>query len=125
LNIGEDMGGKMRSPSSARRRSSPWNGASGHFLVWLETFRVVVSTRHFTSAAVQLGYTQSTVTTHIKALERQLGVTLFERFKGSQNIILTEAGRGAFKYASRLLALADEMKAAAQGPYKEGDLIDA
>jgi DNA-binding transcriptional LysR family regulator len=95
-------------------RPSPWTGASRHFLDWLETFRVVVSTRNFTSAAAQLGYSQSTVTTHIKALERQLGVVLFERYQFSKSIALTEAGRSALEYAARLLALAHETKTAAR-----------
>jgi len=125
MNTGKDLRGKISSLSSAKRRPGPWKGTGGHLMVWLKTFRVVVSTRHFTSAAAQLGYSQSTVTTHIKALECQLGVTLFERFSGSQNINLTEAGRCALSYAARLLELADEMKTAAQGFCKKGDLADA
>jgi DNA-binding transcriptional LysR family regulator len=96
-------------------RPSAWKGANRHLLDWLETFRMVVTTRSFTSAAVRLGYSQSTVTTHIKALERQLGVVLFDRYQFSKNIVLTEAGRSALGYAGRLLALADETKTAARG----------
>ena len=107
---------------SPRRRCGPWKGANGHFLCWIETFSVVASTHHFTSAAIQLGYSQTTVTVHIKALEGQLGVALFERYRFSKSIILTKAGQCALEYSARLLALADEMKTAAQSLCKEGDL---
>jgi molybdenum-dependent DNA-binding transcriptional regulator ModE len=78
----------------------------------LETFRVVASTRNFTRAALELGYCQSSITTHIKELERALGVRLFERRRFSKEIVLTEAGRVTLQYASRLLALAEEARAA-------------
>ena len=102
--------------SLAKRRPSPqpsfWAGADRNFLERLATFHVVASTGHFTSAAVRLGYSQATVTVHIKALESQLGVTLFERCRFSRNIVLTEAGSRALEYAVRLLALAGETKTA-------------
>ena len=111
---------------SKRRPSSPssfWAGADRNFLERLATFRVVASTGHFTSAAVQLGYSQATVTVHIKGLESQLGVTLFERCRFSRNISLTDAGRRALEYAVKLLALAEETKMALKGaaPLDEND----
>jgi DNA-binding transcriptional LysR family regulator len=78
----------------------------------LETFRVVASTRNFTRAALELGYCQSSITMHIKELERALGVRLFERRRFPKDIVLTEAGRITPQYASRLLALAEEARAA-------------
>ena len=119
---GEDIRGIAPSDSLARRRPSPQPSflavADRNFLERLATFHVVASTGHFTSAAVQLGYSQATVTVHIKALENQLGVTLFERCRFSRNIILTDAGRRALEYAVRLLALAEEAKAALKGFYQ-------
>ena len=116
---GEDIQGTARPRSPAKRRPSPqpslWTGADRNFLERLATFRVVASTGHFTAAAVQLGYSQATVTVHIKGLEQQLGVTLFERCRFSRNIVLTEAGRRALEYAVRLLALAEETKMALKG----------
>ena len=107
---------RMTQPRSpAKRRPSLWTGADRNFLERLATFHVVASTGHFTSAAVQLGYSQATVTVHIKGLESQLGVTLFERCRFSRNIVLTEAGRRALEYAARLLALAEETKMALKG----------
>lgn len=82
-------------------------------LLKLETFRVAAATNNFTRAAAELGCCQSTVTVHIKELERELGVRLFERCRFSKKVILTEAGRRTLEYASRLFTLADETKAAA------------
>jgi DNA-binding transcriptional LysR family regulator len=78
----------------------------------LETFRVAAATKNFTRAAGELGCSQSTVTLHVKALERELGVRLFERRRFSKNVVLTEAGHRTLEYANRLLTLADEIKAA-------------
>jgi DNA-binding transcriptional LysR family regulator len=76
----------------------------------LRTFVVVVATNSFTGAAAQLGCSQSTVTFHIKAIERELGVLLFKRFRFEKHITLTEFGRAMHGYALRLLALAEEAK---------------
>ena len=86
-------------------------------LLKLETFRVVAATNNnFTRAAAALGCCQSTVTVHIKDLERELGVRLFDRRRFSKKVFLTAAGRRTLEYASRLFALADETKAAVQKP---------
>jgi hypothetical protein len=111
--------GTEQSSSAGKRGQNVWTGADRNFLERLATFRAVVSTGHFTSAAVQLGYSQATVTVHIKGLESQLGVTLFERCRFSRNIVLTEAGRRALDYAVRLLTLAEEAKTAVKGLYQE------
>jgi len=84
-------------------------------LLHLNTFVVVATTKNFTRAAVQLGYSQSSVTHHIKALEHELGgARLFDRFRFGRTIILTDIGGRVYEYAKRLLALADEAKAAVQ-----------
>ena len=117
-----DIRGIVQSNSPVKRRPNPqpsfWTGADRNFLERLATFHVVATTGHFTTAAVQLGYSQATVTVHIKALESQLGVTLFERCRFSRNIVLTEAGCRALEYAVRLLALANETKTALKGFYQ-------
>jgi DNA-binding transcriptional LysR family regulator len=77
-------------------------------LAKLRTFQVVAATCNFNRAGIQLGYSQSSVTMHIKALERELGVRLLNRSRFSRNVALTEAGRQTLDYADRLLALADE-----------------
>jgi DNA-binding transcriptional LysR family regulator len=78
----------------------------------LKTFRVVALRHNFTRAAEELGYSQSSVTGHIKALERELGAPLFLRYRFSRTVVLTEVGQRTLEYAGRLLALADETKAA-------------
>ena len=79
-------------------------------LLKLRTFQVLAKTSNFTRAGAELGYSQSSVTSHIQALERELGASLFDR--SSRTVVLTEAGRRTLEYANRLLALADEAKAA-------------
>ena len=81
-------------------------------LLKLKTFQTLAATHSFTRAAAALGYSQSNVTTHIQALERELGAALFDRLHNS--VVLTSAGRRALEYADRLLALADEAKTAVQ-----------
>ena len=84
-------------------------------LLHLKTFMVVATTKNFSRAAVQLGYSQSSVTHHIKELERELGgARLFDRFRFARTIILTDVGGRVYEYAKRLLALAEEAQAAAQ-----------
>jgi DNA-binding transcriptional LysR family regulator len=78
----------------------------------LQTFQVAAATNSFTRAAAELGCCQSSVTVHIRALEDELGVPLFERCRSSKTVVLTEVGRQALDYAGRLLALAEETKVA-------------
>jgi DNA-binding transcriptional LysR family regulator len=78
-------------------------------LVKLKTFQVLAATHNFKLAAERLGYSQPSISTHIQALERELGAQLFDRSKRS--VTLTEVGRRTLRYANRLLALADEAKA--------------
>lgn len=56
----------------------------------IKTFKTIVKCGSFQKAAEELMYAQSTITTHIKNLEADLGVILLERGKKLQ---LTEAGR--------------------------------
>lgn len=76
----------------------------------LRTFRAVALTSSFTRAAAELGYSQSSVTIHIKALERELGAALFERKRFSKSITLTEVGRKTLECACKLLALVEEIR---------------
>jgi DNA-binding transcriptional LysR family regulator len=80
----------------------------------LVTFRSVVTTGSFTRAALALGYAQSSVTAHIQAIEAELGIPLFDRV--ARQVTLTDAGRRFSGYANRLLALADEARAATANP---------
>lgn len=69
----------------------------------LKTFRAVAQLLNFTDAANQLGYVQSAVTGHIKALEEDLGVLLFER--NGRVVTLTPAGKTLLIYAEKLFTL--------------------
>lgn len=79
----------------------------------LRAFKAVATAGNFTSAAAELGYSQSTVTYLVKTLEQKLGTCLFERTRFSKTTVLTAAGRRILGYADRLLALAEETTAAA------------
>jgi len=75
----------------------------------LNTFRAVAAELSFTQAAARLGYVQSAVTSHIKALEDELGVRLFDRL--GRRIMLTHAGSQLLGYADKILQLANEATA--------------
>ncbi len=72
----------------------------------LETFVAVARELSFSRAAAGLGYVQSSVSSQVAALERELGVPLFDRL--GRRIALTEAGRVMLDYSERLLDLARE-----------------
>lgn len=72
----------------------------------LKAFIFVANTKSFTRTAELLNVVQSTVTTRIQMLEKQLGKDLFERDK--RNIKLTESGKIFLTYAERILELNNE-----------------
>lgn len=76
----------------------------------LRTFLSIAKMGSFIQAASHLGYTQSTVTTHIKNLESDLGAKLFDRL--GHRINLTSEGRTFKSYAERIIKLADEARTA-------------
>lgn len=57
----------------------------------LETFSKAAELSNFTGAAKGLGLTQAAVSQRIRALEKSLGKSLFDRMGG--RVLLTEAGR--------------------------------
>jgi DNA-binding transcriptional LysR family regulator len=66
----------------------------------LFTFKKIVELQSFTKAADNLGYSQPTVTSHIHALEKHLGVKLFDRI--GRKIVLTDTGNQLIKYVSQI-----------------------
>ncbi len=70
----------------------------------LRTFREVLEHRSFSAAALELDYTQSSVSQQITGLERELGVTLIDR--GSRPIKATAAGEVVLSHAEALLGQA-------------------
>jgi DNA-binding transcriptional LysR family regulator len=79
----------------------------------LAAFREVARSSSFSRAAAHLGYVQSTVSAQIQALERDLGVQLFDRL--GRTITLTSAGQALLPHAERLLELSVEARAATVG----------
>ena len=80
-------------------------------LYQLRTFAVVADEGHLTRAAERLHLSQPAVSGHVKALEGELGVRLFER--APTGMELTNAGRELLARAQRVLVAADEVKRAA------------
>jgi DNA-binding transcriptional LysR family regulator len=69
----------------------------------IQTFQILSEELNFTRAADKLGYTQSCITQHIRKLEEELGVSLFDRI--GKKVTLTEAGNSLIPYASQLLKI--------------------
>lgn len=74
----------------------------------LKTFVSIVKLGSFSQAAQMLGYTQSTVTTHIQLLEKGLNTILFDRF--GQQLILTADGERLYDYAEKITRLTEDAK---------------
>ncbi|AJH74680.1 bacterial regulatory helix-turn-helix, lysR family protein [Bacillus cereus ATCC 4342] len=69
----------------------------------VKTFCAIVKYGGFSKAAHALGYAQSTVTAHMKALENDLHIPLFDRL--GKKVLLTTAGHQFHPYALELLAI--------------------
>lgn len=69
----------------------------------VKTFCAIVKYGSFSKAAHALGYAQSTVTAHMKALENDLHLPLFDRL--GKKVLLTKAGHQFHPYALELLAI--------------------
>jgi DNA-binding transcriptional LysR family regulator len=79
-------------------------------LDWMRTFLAVVDRGGFTAAAEQVHRSQSRVSAHIAALERELGVTLVDRTRRPAR--LTHAGEVFAGHARDILAAVGSARAA-------------
>ena len=70
----------------------------------LQIFRSVAKLRSFSAAALELSYTQSSVSEAVVTLERELGVTLLDR--SSRPVRLTPSGEVVLAHAEALIAQA-------------------
>ncbi|MCW2294033.1 DNA-binding transcriptional LysR family regulator [Pseudomonas sp. BIGb0408] len=77
-------------------------------LTQLEIFAIVAARGGFTSAAAQLGISQSGVSHAIRALEQELGVELLHRHQG--HIVLTDIGARLLQRAQVMLGMAETMR---------------
>ena len=68
----------------------------------MRVLREVAARGSFSAAAEALSFTQSAVSQHVAALEREAGVRLVER--GPRGVRLTEAGRALVSHADAILA---------------------
>lgn len=75
----------------------------------LRTLLAVADCQNFTKASQTLALTQPAVSHHIHQLEEEFGVTLFVRGRGG--LKLTAEGEIIVKYARRMVALYDKMRA--------------
>ena len=73
----------------------------------LKTFIAVCEYSGFSAAAKKLGYTQSTVSSQIRQLEKELNVSLFDRFY--HKIKLTSDGAIVLRYARDMVESNEKM----------------
>jgi DNA-binding transcriptional LysR family regulator len=88
----------------------------------IKTFVTVATLNSFTRAAEQLGYVQSSITSQIQLLEKELGVYLFERL--GKKISLTSEGNEFLIHSRQMINLWEKAKgsvAASETP--KGKLI--
>ncbi|MDM5224398.1 LysR family transcriptional regulator [Peribacillus sp. NJ11] len=69
----------------------------------LITLKTIVDKGGFKKAATHLGYAQSSVTTHIKELEEEIGKPLFDRL--GKKVVLTHYGHHFLSYAVKIIDL--------------------
>lgn len=74
----------------------------------LEAFAAVIECGSFTAAAEKLYLAQSTVSGHVAALEKELGVPMIVR-TGKRKIILTDEGRRVYTHAKVILQSCDQL----------------
>jgi LysR family transcriptional regulator, transcriptional activator for bauABCD operon len=77
----------------------------------LRVFAKVVEAGGFSAAQIELNVSQSTISTHMTALEQRLGLRLCER--GRSGFRLTEKGHLIYQASQRLFAAIDEFRAEA------------
>ena len=76
----------------------------------IRVFQAVATHMSFSRAAEELSISQPGVTFHIKALEKEYGVDLFERV--GKRLYLTDAGRTLAGYVQRMALMEEEARVA-------------
>lgn len=98
---------------------------SGDFLQWIRGFYFVAECGSVTKAAAIMGREQPTVTHQIKCLEKEFGVTLFDRSSGRMK--LTPEGRVLLEKSISLFEVIRGIKSELMGEQMEfdGDIVVA
>lgn len=81
-------------------------------IAWFREFVVLADTRNYLEASEQLFIGQSTLSKHIRALEDELGLTLFER--STRKVYLSPAGRLLLPYARSISEMEFSLRVAAR-----------
>ncbi|NHN56227.1 LysR family transcriptional regulator [Calidifontibacter sp. DB0510] len=96
----------------------------------LRVFRSVVASGSVSAAATRLGYTPSAVSQHISALQRETGLTLFE--KSGRGIVPTAHGRELASRSEELMSslqkldvMVDDLRAGRTGRLTVGTFASA
>ena len=74
---------------------------------WYRTFLAVARYGSFASAAQEIGLTQAAVSVHMRSLEEQLRISLFDR--GARTAVLNTAGRALVSKAQALVNMYEGM----------------
>ncbi len=82
----------------------------------LRVFIEVARQKSFSRAAENIFLTQPTVSSHIKALENEIGTPLLDR--SQRELQLTEAGKILFQYAQELLGIKEKALSSIQAEYQ-------
>lgn len=88
----------------------------------IKTFVAVATLNSFTRAAEQLGYVQSSITSQVQMLEKELGTRLFERL--GKKITLTPEGEDFLVHSRQMINLWEKAKGSVTASEKpKGKLI--
>lgn len=89
----------------------------------IDVFNTLVETQSLTKAANQLCIKQPTVSFHMKKLEEETGVTLYN--KRSNRFTLTPAGKMLYTYTSEIVSLIEEAERVMKDyqTYRRGELL--
>lgn len=76
-------------------------------LHYLRTLKVITESGSFAEAAEKLNYTRSTVTFQVQQLEKEFGMTLFEKI--GKKMYLTQEGKAILPYVETILSSYDQI----------------